>query len=153
MRRGGPDALAPARGTGATGRRCGDAGHHHHRARDPRHVPLLPSRDGSLAMSATAEAGRPSVPDRAALREARLEVEEFHYEYAAVLERGEIERWPDFFTEDAVYRLVARDHADSGLRLGLIYCEGRGVRRGRDDALKQTRAHAPAALHLKIVTV
>src|SRR5258708_39300083 len=98
MRRGGPDALAPARGTGPTGRRCGDAGHHHHRARDPRHVPLLPSRDGSLAMSATAEAGGPSVPYRAALREARLEVEGVHYEYAAGRGGGESERWTDFFT-------------------------------------------------------
>ncbi len=104
-------------------------------------------------MSATAEAGRPSVPDRAALREARLEVEEFHYEYAAVLERGEIERWPDFFTEDAVYRLVARDNADSGLRLGLIYCEGRGMLKDRAYALKHTEMYAPRYLNLQITNV
>lgn len=90
------------------------------------------------------------LPNRAALREARWEVEEFHYDYAAVLERAEIERWPDFFTEDAVYQLVARDNDEAGLRLGLIYCEGKGMLKDRAYAIKHTEMYAPRYLKLHI---
>ena len=88
--------------------------------------------------------------DRAALREARWEVEEFHYAYAAGIERGEIERWPDFFTDDATYRVMARDNADSDLPLGLIYCEGKGMLRDRAYALMHTEMYAPRYLQLRV---
>ena len=87
---------------------------------------------------------------REALREARWEVEEFHYEYAAGLERGEIEQWPNFFTDDAFYRVIARDNDESGLPLGLIYCEGKGMLRDRAYALVHTETFAPRYLQLRI---
>jgi len=87
---------------------------------------------------------------RAAMREARWEVEEFHYEYAAALERDEIERWPDFFTDDAVYHVIARDNADSNLPLGLIYCEGKGMLKDRAYALRNTEMYAPRYIQLRI---
>jgi 3-phenylpropionate/cinnamic acid dioxygenase small subunit len=87
---------------------------------------------------------------RAAMRDARLEIEEFHYEYAATLERGEIERWPDYFTDDANYKVVARDNVESNLPLGLIYCEGKGMLRDRAYALRHTEMYAPRYLQLRI---
>ncbi len=87
---------------------------------------------------------------RAAFREVRLEVEEFYYEYAAVLERGEIESWPEFFTEDADYKVVARDNDDHGLPLGLIYCEGKAMLKDRAFALRHTEMYAPRYLQLRI---
>lgn len=87
---------------------------------------------------------------RAVLREARWEVEEFHYEYAAGLEHGEIEQWPNFFTDDAFYRVIARDNDESGLPLGLIYCEGKGMLRDRAYALVHTETFAPRYLQLRI---
>ncbi len=101
-------------------------------------------------MSTTADAGPAGTASRAALREARWEVEEFHYEYAAGLERGEIEQWPDFFTDDANYRVVARDNDEAGLPLGLIYCEGKGMLRDRAYALAHTETYAPRYLQLRI---
>lgn len=91
-----------------------------------------------------------SAAERAALREARFEVEEFHYEYAAVLDRGEIERWPEFFLDDAKYEVVARDNAESNLPLGLIYCEGKGMLRDRSYAIRHTEMYAPRYLQLRI---
>ena len=85
---------------------------------------------------------RPAM-DRTALREARWLVEEFHYEYAAVMDRCEIERWPDFFTEDGVYRLVARDNADAKLPLSLMSCEGMGMLKDRAYAIAHTEMFAP----------
>lgn len=101
-------------------------------------------------MPTATEIAHPTPTSRATLREARWEVEEFHYEYAAVLDRGEIERWPDFFTEDAVYRVVARDNAESNLPLGLIYCEGKGMMRDRAYALRHTEMYAPRYLQLRV---
>lgn len=101
-----------------------------------------------MTETATNDAVKPA--DRQALREARWEVEEFHYEYASGLERGEIERWPDFFTEDATYHVIARDNAESDLPLGLIYCEGRAMMRDRAYALLNTEMYAPRYTQLRV---
>ena len=87
---------------------------------------------------------------RAKLREARWEIEEFHYEYAALLERGDIEGWPDFFTDDAVYQVIARDNLAAGLPLGLIYCDGKGMLRDRAYALLHTEMYSPRYLQLRV---
>jgi len=63
----------------------------------------------------------------ASLRELRLEIEEFNAEYAAVLDAGRVQDWPQFFTEDAIYRITGRENADAGLPVGLVYCEGMGM--------------------------
>ncbi len=103
-------------------------------------------------MSVRDRAGRaPRRPTgRAAFRDLRLEVEEFHYEYAATLERGDIEDWPEFFTEDATYKIIARDNADHGLPLGLVYCEGKAMLRDRAFALRNTEMYAPRYLQIRI---
>ncbi len=101
-------------------------------------------------MATTTETAHPGTASRAALREARWEVEEFHYEYAAGLERGEIEQWPDYFTDDALYRVIARDNEESGLPLGLIYCEGKGMLRDRAYALRHTEMYAPRYIQLRV---
>jgi anthranilate 1,2-dioxygenase small subunit len=81
--------------------------------------------------------------DRGLLRELRFAVEEFNYEYADVLDRGDIESWPSFFTEDGVYRLIARDNADHDLPLSLMSCEGMGMLKDRAYAIAHTEMFAP----------
>jgi len=101
-------------------------------------------------MATTTEALHTEIANRAALREARFEVEEFHYEYAAGLDRGEIEQWPNYFTDDAFYRVIARDNEESGLPLGLVYCEGKGMLRDRAYAIVHTETFGPRYLQLRI---
>ena len=79
-----------------------------------------------------------------------MEVEEFHYDYAAVIERGDIDSWPKFFTEDADYKVIARDNADHDLPLGLIYCEGKAMLKDRAFALLNTEMYAPRYFQLRI---
>lgn len=87
--------------------------------------------------------------EAAAVRELRAEIEEFHYEYCAVLDAADVERWPEFFTEDAVYRITARENADAGLPVGLVYAEGRAMLRDRAFAIARTQMFAPRyMLHL-----
>jgi 3-phenylpropionate/cinnamic acid dioxygenase small subunit len=92
----------------------------------------------------------PDLAQRAKFRELRLEIEEFHFEYAANLERGDIEHWPDFFTDDANYVVIARDNQESDLPLGLVYCEGKGMLRDRAYALRHTEMYAPRYLQLRV---
>lgn len=82
-------------------------------------------------------------PDAKSVRELRLEIEEFHTEYCSVLDRGALDDWVGFFAEDALYRITARENADAGLRVGLVYAEGRGMIRDRAFAILHTQMFAP----------
>lgn len=88
---------------------------------------------------------RTSVDPRVA-REARFEVEEFHSAYCDLLDLGDLERWPEFFTEDCLYLVSARENAEAGMPVGLIYAEGRAMIRDRAFAVKHTQMFAPRYL-------
>ena len=48
-------------------------------------------------------------------------------EYAHALDDGNIDRWPAFFTEAALYHVTTRENHDQGLPIGLMRCKGRGM--------------------------
>ena len=81
--------------------------------------------------------------DAKSVRDLRLEIEEFHTEYCNVLDQGALDRWVEFFAEDSLYRITARENADAGLRVGLVYAEGRGMIRDRAFAIMHTQMFAP----------
>jgi anthranilate 1,2-dioxygenase small subunit len=78
-----------------------------------------------------------------AARELRFAIEEFHAEYCAVLDAGEVEKWPEFFTDDAIYRITAKENADAGLPVGLVYAQGKNMLRDRAVAISRTQMFAP----------
>lgn len=82
-------------------------------------------------------------PDPRTTREARLEIEEFHNAYCWTLDCGKLEDWPGFFTEDAVYRITARENAEANLPVGLVYADSRAMIRDRAFALQHTQMYAP----------
>jgi len=88
----------------------------------------------------------PAPIDPALARALRVEIEEFHAEYCAALDDDRIGDWPGFFTEDAVYRITARENAEAGLPVGLVYCEGMGMLRDRALAIAKTEMFAPRYL-------
>lgn len=68
----------------------------------------------------------------------RCEIEEFNADYCAALDANQVELWPDFFTEDAIYRITGRENAERDLVVGLGVC-----RRPRHDARPcRWRSHA-----------
>jgi 3-phenylpropionate/cinnamic acid dioxygenase small subunit len=95
------------------------------------------------------------VSDAAQWREIRWAVEEFHAAYAAVLDRGDVEAWPAFFTEDAVYRVIARNNVDAGMPLCLMLCEGMGMLKDRAYAIAHTAMFVPRYVrhHVSLVRV
>ena len=73
----------------------------------------------------------------------RAEIEAFNADYCALLDSGEIEAWPDFFSEDCIYRLTSRENADLNLPVGLVYAEGRRMLHDRAIAISRTQMFAP----------
>jgi 3-phenylpropionate/cinnamic acid dioxygenase small subunit len=81
--------------------------------------------------------------DPRATRELRLEIEEFHAAYCWTLDSGALEKWPDYFADDAVYRITARENADAGLQVGLVYADSKAMIRDRAFAVQNTQMFAP----------
>jgi anthranilate 1,2-dioxygenase small subunit len=92
-------------------------------------------------------------PDARNTRELRLEIEEFHTAYCWTLDCGELEHWPEYFTDDAVYRITARENADAGLPVGLVYADSKAMIRDRAFALKHTQMYAPRTLQHFVTNV
>lgn len=86
-------------------------------------------------------------------RELRMEIEEFHADYCWTLDCGDVERWPDYFTDDAVYRITARENADDGLPVGLVYADSKAMIRDRAFAIKHTQMYAPRTLQHFVTNV
>ncbi len=64
-------------------------------------------------------------------------------DYAAALDARELERWPGFFTEDAVYKLQSRENFDRGLPLCTLAFESRAMLQDRVVGASQTIYHDP----------
>lgn len=80
-------------------------------------------------------------PQRAA--QLRAEIDAFHGEYCAALDANDVERWAEFFTEDARYRVTSRENALLDMPVGLVYCEGRDMIRDRALAVAHSQMFAP----------
>lgn len=79
-------------------------------------------------------------------RNLRFDIEEFNTAYARVLDALDIDRWPDFFTDDGFYRVTARENYDENLPVGLVWCDGKPMMKDRAAAVKSTMVHAPRYL-------
>ena len=69
--------------------------------------------------------------------EARLQINEMLNAYAHVLDDDRLEEWPDFFGEDAIYRIVPRENRKQGLPGVLILCNGRNMMHDRIKVLRE----------------
>lgn len=75
-------------------------------------------------------------------RDLRLELEELYAEYVACLDEERFEEWPEFFTDDAVYRIIPRENFERGLPIATLHCESKGYLRDRVVAIRQTSVYA-----------
>ena len=76
----------------------------------------------------------------------RYEIEELLAEYAAVLDAADLERWPEFFTEQCLYEIIPRENYDRGLPLAIMRCESKGMLKDRVVALRDTMMYEPRYL-------
>lgn len=75
--------------------------------------------------------------------EQRFALNDLYAGYAACLDAGRFDDWPDFFTEDCHYRIVPRENYDAGLRLSTMELHGHGMLKDRVYGVQSTLFHAP----------
>ncbi len=73
----------------------------------------------------------------------RLELDQLYADYVHCLDADELERWPDFFTEDCSYRITSAENHEAGLPLGLIYATSRNMLKDRVSALREANIFEP----------
>ena len=71
------------------------------------------------------------------------EVERLHARYAHALDDDRLEDWPNFFTENGVYRIATAENEVRGLPLPVVYCEGRAMLRDRVQSLRHANIYEP----------
>ena len=71
----------------------------------------------------------------------RLQV--LYASYGRVLDRGEYAMWPDFFTDDAVYKVQSRENHDRSLPLAAISLESKAMLQDRVIGATDTIFHDP----------
>ena len=72
-----------------------------------------------------------------------LELAALYADYAAALDAGDWDRWPDFFIDDCSYRLQPRENFDRGLPLATLSFESKGMLKDRAYGIKETLFHDP----------
>jgi len=73
----------------------------------------------------------------------RARIEEFLLDYVHRIDDGDLQGWPDFFTENGTYKIVTRENFEAGLPLGILFCEGRGMMADRILALETANIFEP----------
>lgn len=62
-------------------------------------------------------------------------------DYARALDDDRLEDWPDFFTDDCLYKITSADNHRKGMPAGLIYADGKGMVRDRVAALREANIY------------
>jgi anthranilate 1,2-dioxygenase small subunit len=75
--------------------------------------------------------------------EIRFRVENLHSRYAHALDADKLEDWPNFFTEDGIYRIATAENEARGLPLPVLYAEGRAMLRDRVASLRHANIYEP----------
>ena len=73
----------------------------------------------------------------------RLEIEGLYTAYAHCLDDDRLEEWPEFFTEDCVYRVTSAENYEAGLPLGIIYATSKNMLVDRVMALRRANIYEP----------
>src|SRR5947208_10111379 len=73
----------------------------------------------------------------------RFEIDDLYSAYVACIDEGRFADWPEFFTEECVYRVVPRENFDRGLPLSTLAFESKGMLKDRVYGVTQTLFHAP----------
>jgi salicylate 5-hydroxylase small subunit len=71
------------------------------------------------------------------------EVNALNAAYSAALDEKRFDDWPEFFLDDAMYKLQSRENFDRGLPLALMALESKGMMKDRVFGVMNTIFHGP----------
>ena len=64
-------------------------------------------------------------------------------EYIGCIDDDALERWPLFFTQDGLYRIISRENYARGLPASFFYCRGQGMMHDRIMSLRRANIYEP----------
>ena len=70
-------------------------------------------------------------------------IERLHARYAHALDEDRLEDWPQFFTEQGIYRITTAENEARGLPAPVLYAEGRPMLRDRVASLRHANIYEP----------
>ena len=75
--------------------------------------------------------------------QAYTELLQLYAEYTAAIDAGDWDRWPEFFTEDCIYKLQPRENHERGLPLATLHFHSKGMLQDRVYGIRETLFHDP----------
>jgi anthranilate 1,2-dioxygenase small subunit len=87
--------------------------------------------------------GATAVRDAAAVK---AEAQELMDAYVQCLDDDRLEEWPDFFTDDAVYKIVARENVERNLPIATMSCTSKAMMKDRVVAIRKASVFSPRYL-------
>ena len=72
-----------------------------------------------------------------------LAITQLYADYASAVDSGHWDLWPEFFTDDCVYRLVPRENHERGFPLATLVFTSKGMLKDRVYGIKETLFHDP----------
>ncbi len=73
--------------------------------------------------------------------ELKSEVEDLLNAYAQCIDDDDLENWPNFFTEQCLYRIIPRENHEIGLPVAVIWCDSKGMLNDRVTALRHANVY------------
>ena len=73
--------------------------------------------------------------------ELKHEVEDLLNTYAQCIDDDNLEQWPDFFTDQCLYRIIPRENHEIGLPTAVMWCDSRGMLEDRVTALRHANVY------------
>jgi anthranilate 1,2-dioxygenase small subunit len=64
-------------------------------------------------------------------------------QYVHAIDNDELERWPQFFTERCLYRILPRAEFDQGRPIGVWYCDNRAMLMDRVSSIREVNVYEP----------
>ena len=73
----------------------------------------------------------------------RSKIEQFLIDYVHDIDDDNLESWPGYFVNDAIYQIIPRQSYENRLPIGILYCEGKGMMVDRINALRTANIFEP----------
>lgn len=69
--------------------------------------------------------------------DAQRAIDDLNAAYGLCLDDERLEQWPEFFVEECLYQIIARENVDNGLPAAVMYCDSKGMLIDRVVALRK----------------
>ena len=72
-----------------------------------------------------------------------LDLNQLYADYASAVDSGHWDLWPEFFTDDCIYRLQPRENHERGFPLATLSFTSKGMLKDRVYGIQETLFHDP----------